>query len=507
MSFHPRIWSLVTKMYLYCYESNVQNVLRHLRLEHDFANVNNINLATKFAKLKFDDAIKVLEEILQDQHLQSQETERLEIENFEFSRFLARNSVPGSTSRVDPPQQKKESGEWRRQLIEYLRKDGFIYNESNGKLQPKITNQSIDNLKPVDDKIVIPRVEVYYHVRVRIDRGSSKPEDLHRFNLNEAELKGVVQKYNEEGIDNFYFEGRKIYPSDGFFLKIYCTWFDKLNNVANRYDALWSHVEKKGKDVTTEYIQFLSSNPWIDKSQICLEGHIINSSHATHREKNKTYCPECGKLTIIECQNCKNPLSGDQYKPYFQAIGMRPPSYCENCGKKFPWQKALSQKSEEGRLSGSGDALSWVKWLLSRFHSIVKTLESRGRDRKPLEIHDEYDVQYLLMALLRIQFSNVITEGWTPPYAGSSKRMDFIMKDEKIVIETKMTRTNLSDSRIGDELIVDIGHYKQVAECKNLFCFIYDPNSRLTNPQGLRDLERENSEEFAVHIIVGPQIH
>src|SRR5918994_4850974 len=106
MSFHPRIWSLVTKMYLYCYESNVQNVLRHLRLEHDFANVNNINLATKFAKLKFDDAIKVLEEILQDQHLQSQETERLEIENFEFSRFLARNSVPGSTSRVDPPQQK-----------------------------------------------------------------------------------------------------------------------------------------------------------------------------------------------------------------------------------------------------------------------------------------------------------------------------------------------------------------------------------------------------------------
>lgn len=219
-------------MYLYCYPNNSQHVLSYLYLEHDFTNVNNENLVDEFAKLGIDDGIKVIEEILHNQQLLSDETERLEIENYEFARFQAVNSVPFHASKPEPPKHKKESGEWRRQLIEYLRIDGF--NEKNGKLQHTDISQPIGNLKSDVNRIPIPQIKEYYHVRIRMDQESVDPEDFHTFNLAKESLEKVVSKYNEEGMDNFYFNGRKIYPSDNFSLKIYVTWFDKLDIIRNK---------------------------------------------------------------------------------------------------------------------------------------------------------------------------------------------------------------------------------------------------------------------------------
>jgi REase_DpnII-MboI len=50
---------------------------------------------------------------------------------------------------------------------------------------------------------------------------------------------------------------------------------------------------------------------------------------------------------------------------------------------------------------------------------------------------DEYDVQDSLHALLKLHFDDVRREEWTPSYAGSQSRMDFLLKREKIVVETK----------------------------------------------------------------------
>ena len=81
------------------------------------------------------------------------------------------NRDPVRPQSIDPPREKKESGMWRRQLIDYLREDGLIYNEWNGKLQLTDTNQPIDNPKPAVDKSFKPELKEYYHVRVRINRG------------------------------------------------------------------------------------------------------------------------------------------------------------------------------------------------------------------------------------------------------------------------------------------------------------------------------------------------
>lgn len=77
--------------------------------------------------------------------------------------------------------------------------------------------------------------------------------------------------------------------------------------------------------------------------------------------------------------------------------------------------------------------------LFSKFHRIAQTLRSRHDFRPTLIVNDEYDVQDLLRAILKEHFNDVREEDYVPSYAGSNSRVDFVLKNEKIVIETKMT--------------------------------------------------------------------
>lgn len=83
--------------------------------------------------------------------------------------------------------------------------------------------------------------------------------------------------------------------------------------------------------------------------------------------------------------------------------------------------------------------------------------------------------------------------------------MDFLLKDEKIVVEAKKTRPGLGSNELGAELLVDIEKYKEHPDCKVLFCFIYDPEWRISNPHGLEaDLRRED-EAIKVEALIIPK--
>lgn len=130
--------------------------------------------------------------------------------------------------------------------------------------------------------------------------------------------------------------------------------------------------------------------------------------------------------------------------------------------------------------------------------------EVEGGDRSTLVVEDEYDVQDLVHALLRIHFDDIRPEEWTPSYAGGSSRMDFLLKNEQIVIEVKKTRTTLSDIDIGGQLIEDIERYKRHPDCKTLFCFIYDPEGRIGNPRGLENDLSAIKDGVKIEVVVFP---
>jgi len=155
--------------------------------------------------------------------------------------------------------------------------------------------------------------------------------------------------------------------------------------------------------------------------------------------------------------------------------------------------------------NSSEDSIKNVLKILTGFHKVKRQLQNRHESRNTIEINDEYDVQDLLHALLKIFVDDVRPEEWTPSCAGSSNRMDFLLKKEKIVIEVKMTRLSLKEKQIGEQLLVDIAKYKEHQDCKTLICFVYDPTAIINNPQGLEDdLNSNSTDSLEVIAVIQP---
>ena len=147
-------------------------------------------------------------------------------------------------------------------------------------------------------------------------------------------------------------------------------------------------------------------------------------------------------------------------------------------------------------------AISRVTNICDKFHLLVMQLK---RGFKTTEIvRNEYDIQHLFRTFLSFDFDDIRSEEYTPSYAGGSARMDFLILPYGIVVETKMTRENLKDRQIGEELLVDFARYQKHNHCSSLICFIYDPENHISNAAGLIELEREGADKLMKKIYIRP---
>ncbi len=152
------------------------------------------------------------------------------------------------------------------------------------------------------------------------------------------------------------------------------------------------------------------------------------------------------------------------------------------------------------------DSLEMIKLICDKFHSVTRQLRSRHSNRPTLEVEDEYDVQDLFHAILKIYFSDIRKEEGTPSFAGSTARTDFLLKNERLVVEIKKTSDKLKDKQLGEQIILDVAKYKAHPDCKTLICFVYDPDGRVTNPAGLiSDINKLSNDELTVLVIIRPE--
>jgi hypothetical protein len=120
--------------------------------------------------------------------------------------------------------------------------------------------------------------------------------------------------------------------------------------------------------------------------------------------------------------------------------------------------------------------------LWKRFHVVARQLRSRREARPTLNVHDEYDAQDLLHALLFIQFEDVRAE-------------DRSRGEED--------PDGLGAKELGTQLIDDIGRYQSHPDRRALVCFVYDPEGLVANPRGLEaDLSRDAP--FPVRVYIRP---
>lgn len=148
----------------------------------------------------------------------------------------------------------------------------------------------------------------------------------------------------------------------------------------------------------------------------------------------------------------------------------------------------VQQESPQPEKPSSVEELLTI--ILRGLRRAMHPLTHRRKGAQALGFSNEYDVQDLLHAMLRPWISDIRPEEFTPSYAGSSTRMDFLLPAHSLVIELKFVRDRAHAKRIGDELIIDIEHYRKHPQCKGLWCVVYDSEHLLTNAEGLRtDLE------------------
>lgn len=129
------------------------------------------------------------------------------------------------------------------------------------------------------------------------------------------------------------------------------------------------------------------------------------------------------------------------------------------------------------------DVWQLLETLIKGVRRAMHPLTHRRKGAQPLVFENEYDVQDLLHTLMRPWVSDIRPEEFTPSYAGSSTRMDFLLPKYRLVLELKFVRDRQHARKIGDELIID--------DCDDLWCVIFDTKHLLTNADGLKDLEGE----------------
>lgn len=141
-------------------------------------------------------------------------------------------------------------------------------------------------------------------------------------------------------------------------------------------------------------------------------------------------------------------------------------------------------------LTKPSDVEELLQVIVKGLRRAMYPLSNRRKGAIPLSFSSEYDVQDLLHALLRPWVSDIRPEEYTPSHGGSSTRMDFLLPAHKLVLEVKLVRDKGHAKVVGNELILDIEHYRCHTECENLWCVVYDPQGFVSNPEGLKmDLE------------------
>ncbi len=168
-------------------------------------------------------------------------------------------------------------------------------------------------------------------------------------------------------------------------------------------------------------------------------------------------------------------------------------------------ENPIPPKVQESKGHLENGTLDILRRVCARFHLVARQLRLRKEYRPTLEINDEYDLQDLFYALLRLQFDEVGTEDWSPTYANGMRRTSYLLDWDKTAVVVKQTRSGLTTKDLAEQVAADKAHYAARPNGATLVCFIYDPEGRVGNPRGLEADLTSTEGPYRVEVIVAPK--
>ncbi len=148
--------------------------------------------------------------------------------------------------------------------------------------------------------------------------------------------------------------------------------------------------------------------------------------------------------------------------------------------------------------------------ILNNFYFFLESLLERKTHKKSgiqqeqlaaLKIKNEYDIQHLLYACIRLFYPGARVE--VSEDTGYSVVRTDIFLDSSHVIEVKCTRENMKLKRLIEEIEADMVHYS----AENIYFFLYDKEKIIDNPIAFKESYERKIEGKNIHIIIQqPQI-
>lgn len=269
----------------------------------------------------------------------------------------------------------------------------------------------------------------------------------------------------------------------------------------------------------------MDANEIIEKLQTQLdEVPLLQSADAKSPKFEKWHRKICNILERI-------PLKGDVYRKEFGTfrfhdfVATSPPNrkpehtkcYQGGIRSAQTFLEAIIEEVKEytddfqEEIPNKQNALTIVENLCNRFHIFVRHLRIKHHENQtiePIAINSEYDVQFLLQAILSLFFDDIRPEEPGATRAGSSSRADFWLFQEGIIVECKYIKPKLTREKLKEQLDKDLLDYRTKERCRAIIFFIYDPRSLIDNPRGFESGYNEIPiESLTIKTLVRPIGH
>lgn len=143
--------------------------------------------------------------------------------------------------------------------------------------------------------------------------------------------------------------------------------------------------------------------------------------------------------------------------------------------------------------------------ILNNFYLFLENLIEREPHKRGgiqqeqlhvLKIKNEYDVQHLLYACIKLLYPMARAEISEDTGYGTVRTDIFL--DTNHVIEVKCTRKNMSLKKLTEEIEADMIHYN----AENIYFFLYDKEKIIENPMVFKKCYEEKIKEKKVYIII-----
>ncbi|MEV0830758.1 hypothetical protein [Nonomuraea rubra] len=232
--------------------------------------------------------------------------------------------------------------------------------------------------------------------------------------------------------------------------------------------------------------------PWPSSHPTTSKSSARSTREDSRPTRSNTFCRQDSNST-----RCSQNWPPKERSPSgFTRSGLHFLRHCPSRSKS-----CVTPQHRPGEGAGILVALDGLEDVFRRLPIAVAVLRQEVRGRPGLTVKDEYDLQRIVHAVLCLHHLDVRPEEYGPSMAGGHPRLDFLLKNERVAVETKMTRTSLGPRKLGDELAQDILRYRAHDHADAYFALVYDPAKYVLNASGFeQDFRADTS--FPVRVVI-----